>query len=171
MTAAAKSKSASKPAAAATKRAAVSTKPPKVTAPDAEDDGGAGRPKVPEGQNMAMWPNATTIAKVAYGVNRAYCAGIGDVMPPAWGDLSDARRASCVAGVEALLDNPELSFEEQHNEWCRVRIADGWAFGPVKDEAMRTHPNLMHYSNLPSEQRAKDHIFRGVIEMMSEGMI
>lgn len=52
---------------------------------------------------------------------------------------------------------------QQHEAWSRDKIADGWAYVPVKDATAKTHPALVPYDQLPEGTRRKDALFRAVV--------
>ena len=63
------------------------------------------------------------------------------------------------AGVELTADLDELVdrlAENAHDAWAARRVAEGWRYGPERDDEQRIHPNLVPYSELPSEERAYD---------------
>lgn len=107
------------------------------------------------------------IAQVAHEVNRAYCASIGDDSQPAWADAPDWQRASALAGVEMHLANPDATPEQSHESWLAVKLADGWAYGPVKNAELKQHPCLMPYDGLPPEQKFRDYLFRAVVHTLA----
>lgn len=111
--------------------------------------------------------NAEEIARVAHEVNRAYCAAIGDNSQPSWDDAPQWQRDSAIAGVESHLASP-MSPQESHAAWSAHKIADGWAYGPVKDAKAKTHPCLVPYDELPQEQRVKDYLFCAVVAALRE---
>jgi RyR domain len=49
----------------------------------------------------------------------------------------------------------------EHARWMREKRRAGWRFGPAIDAVARTHPCLVGYDRLPSEEREKD---RQVVE-------
>jgi len=98
-------------------------------------------------------------AKVAHEVNRAYCKAIGDDSQLPWHEASASQQNSCVVGVRAIVDDPNLSPEASHALWCRYKKEAGWIFGDTKDEEAKTHPCLVPYSDLPREQQIKDSLF------------
>ena len=106
------------------------------------------------------------VAKVCHEVNRAYCAAIGDASQLPWDEADDHQRRSCILGVEYTEANPGVTAREQHDEWCRAKLADGWSYGPAKDPANRVHPCLVAYDLLPKEQQIKDHLFRAAARTM-----
>lgn len=103
------------------------------------------------------------IAQVAHEVNRAYCAALGDMFVPAWADATEAQRKSIAAGVDMLLSNPDATPEEQHDAWMAAKLADGWAYGEMKDAERKLHPCILPYAELPESQRVKDYLFQAVV--------
>ena len=43
-----------------------------------------------------------------------------------------------------------------HEEWAATRIAQGWRFGPERNDARKEHPCLIPYEELPEEERTYD---------------
>ena len=43
-----------------------------------------------------------------------------------------------------------------HEVWSANRIADGWTYGPVRDDAKKETPCLVPYEDLPEEEKAYD---------------
>lgn len=71
------------------------------------------------------------IARVTHEANRAYCKGIGDLSQAEWDFAPDWQRDSAIAGVKAKLEDPNMTPERQHEEWCRHKFVDGWSYGPT----------------------------------------
>lgn len=111
-------------------------------------------------------PTATDIARVCHEANRAYCAAIGDHTQLPWDEAPDWQKESAIAGVTAILENPDTTPEQSHEGWLRHKAADGWTFGPVKDATLKTHPCFVAYADLPVEQRAKDALFGAVVRAL-----
>ena len=108
------------------------------------------------------------IAKVAHEINRAYCAALGDETQAAWEDAPEWQRASAIAGVEMHLANPDATPEQSHESWLAQKLADGWAYGEVKDAENKRHPCCRPYDELPPEQKSKDYLFRSVVHMLKD---
>lgn len=102
-------------------------------------------------------------ARAAHEVNRAYCLRTGDTVPCLWRHAGVAHIASMLAGARAIAENPELGPEQGHVNWLAIKRAEGWAYGPVKDEGNKEHPCFRPYADLPPAQRAKDLIFGAVV--------
>lgn len=43
-----------------------------------------------------------------------------------------------------------------HEVWAATRIAQGWSYGPQRDDAHKTHPCLVPYEELPEEEKEYD---------------
>lgn len=43
-----------------------------------------------------------------------------------------------------------------HDVWAEKRLADGWHYGPQRDDAAKTHPCLVPYADLPESEKAYD---------------
>lgn len=43
-----------------------------------------------------------------------------------------------------------------HDLWAAQRIADGWTYGPKRDDAAKTHPDLVPYDELPEAEKDYD---------------
>jgi len=106
------------------------------------------------------------IARIAHEINRAYCAALGDTSQPVWDDAPEWQKASALAGVDMHLANPDATPENSHESWLAQKLAEGWKYGPVKDAEKKEHPCCVPYAELPSEQKAKDYLFRSVVHLL-----
>ena len=107
------------------------------------------------------------IAKVCHEVNRAYCEALGDMSQPKWEDAPDWQKGSAIIGVELHSDNPNATPKNSHEEWLKEKEATGWKYGPVKDVEKKEHPCFVPYNELPTEQKAKDYIFRAIVHALT----
>lgn len=46
--------------------------------------------------------------------------------------------------------------ENAHEVWSAARIADGWRYGPARDDKAKTHPCLLPYDQLPESEKEYD---------------
>jgi hypothetical protein len=106
------------------------------------------------------------IAKVAHEINRAYCEALGDRSQKPWEKAPQWQKESAIHGVRFHMENPNAQPSASHENWLELKAADGWKYGPVKDEAKKEHPCFVPYDQLPVEQRAKDYIFAAVCEQL-----
>lgn len=113
--------------------------------------------------NLSAAHQIQALAEMVHEVNRAYCKAIGDNSQLPWAAAEKWQKDSAIQGVETLLADPGMGPEALHENWCEVKRADGWVYGPVKDPAKKEHPCMVSYDQLPLEQRVKDHLFRAVV--------
>lgn len=95
------------------------------------------------------------IARVAHEVNRAYCQAIGDNSQPTWEGAPDWQIESAFDGVHLHLTNPNAGPEASHEAWMEFKLKDGWKYGEEKDAEAKTHPCLVPFNDLPTEQKSK----------------
>lgn len=43
-----------------------------------------------------------------------------------------------------------------HENWAALRIAEGWRYGPRRDDALRQHPSLVPYERLSESEKEYD---------------
>ncbi len=55
-----------------------------------------------------------------------------------------------------LLALTELLARQTHDTWMRRRLADGWRYGPRRDDARKEHPGLVPYDDLPESEKEYD---------------
>jgi hypothetical protein len=66
--------------------------------------------------------------------------------------------------TSAIKLSPELTAlteklaENAHDLWARQRLADGWKLGKARDDASKTHPCLVAYSELPESEKRYDRL-------------
>ena len=46
--------------------------------------------------------------------------------------------------------------ENAHDIWAAQRLADGWTYGPQRDDQQKKHPCLVPYDQLPDSERQYD---------------
>lgn len=114
--------------------------------------------------------NKRDIARLAYEVNRAYCAALGIISQPPWEEAPGGLQNSIMKAVDLRLAAPEAGPEASHEAWMAEKEAEGWAFGLVKDEENKTHPCMVPFADLPKEQQAKDYIFMAVVKAMAPAL-
>jgi len=50
----------------------------------------------------------------------------------------------------------EMLAENTHNVWARQRLSDGWRYGKKRDDALKNHPGLVAYEQLPENEKQYD---------------
>src|SRR6056297_3071392 len=111
--------------------------------------------------------DAKDIARVCHEVNRAYCESLGDTSQVSWDEAPEWQRQSAIAGV-ALHMSGDHGPEASHESWMREKTESGWVYGPSKNPALKQHPCMVPFYELPREQQAKDFIFRAVVHALKE---
>jgi len=57
---------------------------------------------------------------------------------------------------EDLLPLTEKIAEQVHEIWAKGRVAEGWTYGEVRDDARKTTPCLVPYDALPESEKEYD---------------
>ena len=56
-------------------------------------------------------------------------------------------------GLTALV---EQMARNVHEVWAQSRISQGWTWGPQRDDALKTHPDLVPYEDLTEVEKQYD---------------
>ncbi len=65
-------------------------------------------------------------------------------------DTSSVQMPASLAGLlERLAENT-------HEVWAATRLAQGWSYGPTRDDAAKKHPCLVPYGKLPESEKEYD---------------
>jgi hypothetical protein len=59
---------------------------------------------------------------------------------------------------EDLMELVEKLAENTHNIWAKHRMAEGWTYGPERDDSAKTHPDLVPYNELPEYEKEYDRL-------------
>lgn len=111
--------------------------------------------------DMAIEACTEACARAAHEANRAFCIAIGDTSQPSWDDAPGWQKSSARNGVHGALSGNTP--EQSHESWFAEKLANGWAYGEVKDPDRKLHPCMVPYSQLPATQRAKDDLYLAVV--------
>lgn len=63
---------------------------------------------------------------------------------------------SAVELPEDLAELTEKMARNVHEVWAATRIAQGWTYGPERNDALKHHPCLIPYEDLPDSEREYD---------------
>ena len=63
---------------------------------------------------------------------------------------------SAVKLADGLKELLEQLAENTHDVWARQRIAEGWRYGPSRNDLQKEHPNLVPYDQLPESEKDYD---------------
>ena len=55
-----------------------------------------------------------------------------------------------------LLELTERLAENSHDVWAKLRLADGWNYGPRRDDVAKSHRCLIPYADLPESEKDYD---------------
>ena len=116
----------------------------------------------------ALGVSRDRIAEVAHEVNRAYCNALGDHSQPEWKDAPQWQRDSARLGVDMHVENPDAGPQASHVSWMAQKESEGWVYGDEKRPDLKQHPCMVPFDQLPREQQAKDHLFRGVVHALHD---
>jgi len=69
------------------------------------------------------------------------------------------------AGIEPLV---ELLARNVHDLWAQERLAQGWTYGPERDDSTKQHPCLVPYEQLPESEKIYDrHVAVGTLKAIA----
>lgn len=57
---------------------------------------------------------------------------------------------------ENLLSLTEHLAENAHDHWAKLRMEEGWRWGPKRDDATKQHPDLVPYGELSESEKEYD---------------
>ncbi len=88
------------------------------------------------------------------------------VVPEVWPERNRAFRDQFVAYVQKLCQADELPTpEEAHDSWWRAYEEMGWEYGPVRSVELKTHPDMVPFSELEQREQDKDAVFLALVQI------
>jgi cold shock CspA family protein len=110
------------------------------------------------------------VAFACHEFNRVLQRIHGDPLPSAPWDCESAElRESTREGV--LRIRRGWTMRDNHEEWRKVKAAQGWTYGPVKDYELKTHPGMADFDSLPQELRDRAQMFFLIVTGMTIGLL
>lgn len=94
----------------------------------------------------------------------------GDDPIKTWLNCDEHQREVVIKGVVAVMENPDMTPQQCHEQWVRDKLEAGWTWGEVKDEARKEHPLLVSYDELSSFDKLKDVVFSDTVKMLMRQM-
>ena len=55
-----------------------------------------------------------------------------------------------------IVDLTERLAKNTHDVWAKERMAQGWRFGPERNDSRKEHPSLVPYEELPEAEKVYD---------------
>ena len=125
---------------------------------------------------LAVADQLEELASACFTLNQDYCDAITyDYDYKYWEDLERDQQLSYIAAVYILYSKLELLYpeqrkaldnncidklaEEQHTAWVKAKQAEGWSYDAVKDDELKTHPNMVAWKELSYQEKLKDILF------------
>ena len=68
---------------------------------------------------------------------------------------SDTSGVSLPSELEKLIEQLAAN---THDLWAEQRLAEGWSYGPHRDDRKKRHPCLVPYEELPDSEKSYDRI-------------
>lgn len=102
------------------------------------------------------------IARAAHEVNRAWNHLIEDYTHKIWDETSEDLKAAARISVVNIAEH-NFTAEQCHDSWVAWKSANGYTFAKVKDDATKSHPGMVAWAELPSEQQNKDKLWVTVV--------
>lgn len=106
------------------------------------------------------------IAEICHEVNRLYCKHGGDTSQRPWNCAPQWQRDSAVNGVLAIVEGRITKPRDSHENWLAEKKANGWKYGPIKNESTKEHPCMVEFEKLSEYQQTKDRIFFNIVKSL-----
>ncbi len=102
------------------------------------------------------------VAMIAHAANQAYARTLGQQLLD-WDRSPKELKMRVVMGVSAIVEGKINTPSQSHEHWLKTMGVMGWTFGLVKDEIEKTHPNMVPWLNLDTDEQRKDMLFFGIV--------
>lgn len=117
------------------------------------------------------WPIEGTLlerqAIFVYEAARMQAAAVNaPVVPEPWSTRGERFRAQFLEITEKMMGPDRYTTPQQaHDSWWRAYEQLGWTYGPVRDVAAMTHPDMVPFNELGWEERVKDAVWIALCEI------
>ncbi|MEO1188839.1 MAG: RyR domain-containing protein [Pseudomonadota bacterium] len=108
-----------------------------------------------------------SVARVVHAAIRTWSTAHGQPDMPDWDAAPQWMKDSTFASIKFVLENPEADAGAQHVQWMEQRQAQGWTYGPVRDETLKTHPMLVPFDQLPVMEQKKDDLVSAIVRALA----
>lgn len=100
------------------------------------------------------------------GARYAAAAARAPIVPEPWFQRDEAFRAQFIHVIDRQCGaDRQSSPADLHADWVRAYETMGWTYGPERDTAKRTHPDMVPYDELGQLERDKDAVFVALCEI------
>ena len=96
------------------------------------------------------------------------------IVPEQWIRRTIVFRRQFIATIERLMAPGALeatSPEREHQSWVQAYVDMGWKYGPVRNQAEKTHPDLLPFADLPKAEQDKDAVFLALCRIARDFII
>ncbi len=63
---------------------------------------------------------------------------------------------SLLDGIKYADEHPGMTPEQNHENWMKMKVSQGWKCGPIKDFNKKEHPDMVPFDQLPDIEKRKD---------------
>ena len=99
------------------------------------------------------WWWETTIENIEHRTGSVSSLGEGVVVAAYFPKTIDTSSIELSSDLRELV---ERLAENTHDHWARKRLDEGWRYGPKRNDAEKTHPDLVPYGELSESEKEYD---------------
>jgi hypothetical protein len=102
--------------------------------------------------------NILKISRLTHTLTRSLQKANGENVIPRWDEDTVEHHQDSIASVRAILADPQMTAEREHERWMRRKLDLGYVCGTVKDDnaVPPTHPLLLPFPALSAIDQLKD---------------
>lgn len=109
--------------------------------------------------------DAEAVAALCHETVRHYRALRGEDPVPAWAKAPEWMRHSTRETVRAVMAGQDAG--QVHDTLMARKAAEGWTYGPVRDNEAKVNPCLVPFGDLPEAQQAEDRLFVAIVNALA----